>query len=209
MSRGTASTIAVLIPRMPDVFINPNLQGAPGKTNYLGILGKECIFDGSDKGIGLRQITDGTTNTIAVVEANADQAVEWTKPDDWKYDAKNPKVGILHLRPGGCSAVFADGHVQFISETIEAATLNALLTRAAAKLFAPSFYQAKPFRVLDAVTHTAIARHEGQQRSGRLWNGGGYAAPDAGPEAVCPKFARQTLKSESSTMPLPSPSALE
>src|SRR3972149_6212381 len=73
-----------LIARMPKLYQNPNMALEPGKTTYLAVVGKECIFDGTDKGMKLQQVTDGTSNTLTLVEADADQAVEWTKPDDWE-----------------------------------------------------------------------------------------------------------------------------
>lgn len=119
-----------LIARMPEVFANPNLAAAAeGKTNYLAVVGKNCVFDGSKDGIGFAQITDGTSKTIALVEADADQAVEWTKPDDWEFDAKNPKAGIGKFRPGGCNAAWADGSVRFLSGGIDPQMLKALMTR--------------------------------------------------------------------------------
>ena len=118
-----------LIAKMPAVFANPKLDAAEGKTNYLAVVGEDCIFDGSADGIGFRNISDGTSKTIALVEANADQAVEWTKPDDWEFDPKNPKAGIGDFRPGGCNAAFADGSVQFISNAIDPDVLKALFTR--------------------------------------------------------------------------------
>jgi type II secretory pathway pseudopilin PulG len=119
-----------LIARMPQVFKNPNLPMKPGKTNYLAVVGKECIFDGTKKGVGFRQITDGTSKTILLLEANADQAVEWTKPADWDYNANNPKAGLGGIRPGGWNAAFCDGHIQFISNETDAQILKALFTRA-------------------------------------------------------------------------------
>ncbi|HEX5471711.1 MAG TPA: DUF1559 domain-containing protein [Lacipirellulaceae bacterium] len=119
-----------LIAKMPAVFQNPNQSLPSGKTNYLAVVGKECVFDGSSKGLGIQQITDGTSKTIMVVEANANQAVDWTKPDDLKYDTKNPTAGLGRVRPGGWLAAFADGHIQFISSSIDINTLKALFTRA-------------------------------------------------------------------------------
>ena len=115
MNRGTASTIGALIARMPQVFANPNIPDPHGTTTYLGALGKECIFDGSAKGVKIQQITDGTSKTIMLVEADPNQAVVWTKPDDWKFDAKNPKAGLGNMHPGGWLAAFADGSTRFIS----------------------------------------------------------------------------------------------
>ena len=77
-----------LIARMPDVFKNPKLD-KPGMTNYLAVVGKECVFNGSPKGLGFKHVTDGTSNTIALVEANADLATEWTKPQDWNFDRRS------------------------------------------------------------------------------------------------------------------------
>jgi prepilin-type processing-associated H-X9-DG protein len=87
------------------------------------------VFDGSKDGIGFAQITDGTSKTIALVEADADQVVDWTRPNDWEFDAKNPKAGIGKLRPGGCNAAWADGSVRFLSNGIDPQMLKALMTR--------------------------------------------------------------------------------
>ena len=119
-----------LIPLMPAVFANPNLGGAAeGKTNYLALVGPTCVLDGSPNGIGFAKISDGTSKTIVLVEADADRVVEWTKPDDIAFDASNPSAGFGKMRPGGCNAAFADGRVQFISNGIAPATLKALVTR--------------------------------------------------------------------------------
>ena len=117
-----------LIPRMPAVFQNPNLPNPEGKTNYLAVVGEPCVFDGTEKGKSIREITDGTSNTIMLVEAAPDQAVEWTKPDDWEYDSNNPKAGLGGLRPGGWIAALADGSVRFVPEMIDPEQLKAMFT---------------------------------------------------------------------------------
>jgi hypothetical protein len=117
-----------LIARMPSTYQNPNLAQEPGKTNYLAVVGKECVFDGSAKGSPIPRIIDGTSVTIMLVEADAERAVEWTKPDDLTLDAKHPTAGLGHLRPGGWLAAFADGHVSFIANTLDQQMVNALFT---------------------------------------------------------------------------------
>ena len=69
-----------LLERMPSVFAIPNAPAGPKKTVYRGISGKRTIFDPTvPKGVALASITDGTSNTIGVVEAR--KAVPWTEPD--------------------------------------------------------------------------------------------------------------------------------
>jgi type II secretory pathway pseudopilin PulG len=119
-----------LIPQMPQIYANPNAKVMDGTTNYLAVVGKECVFDGTNKAVGLRNITDGTSKTIAIVEADADKAVDWTKPDDLRFDANNPTTGLGHLRPGGWLAAFLDGHIQFISNNVDPHLVKAMVTKA-------------------------------------------------------------------------------
>jgi prepilin-type processing-associated H-X9-DG protein len=126
-----------LIERMPEVFGDPNQNVPAGKTVYLGVGGKTCIFDGSKDGIPFGQMTDGMSNTIALVEANADQAVEWTKPADWEFDAKQPMEGLGTAHPTGFNAAFADGSVQFISDSIDLDVLKAMFTRNGGEAIGP------------------------------------------------------------------------
>jgi hypothetical protein len=119
-----------LIARMPAVFRNPNLvEAAEGKTDYLAVVGEPCVFDGTAKGTRLEDIRDGTSKTIALVEADADRAVIWTKPDDWQYDPANPSAGLGGLRPGGWLAAWADGRVSFITSSVDRDVLKSLFTR--------------------------------------------------------------------------------
>jgi hypothetical protein len=89
------------------------------------------LFNGTEKGIALKGITDGTSNTIMVVQVNDDRATIWTKPADWELDEQNPLKGLAgSMHPGSFVAGYADGSVRMISESIDPATFKALLTRA-------------------------------------------------------------------------------
>jgi hypothetical protein len=83
------------------------------------------------------KVSDGTSNTIALVEANADQAVEWTRPDDWKFDPNNPMAGLGNLRPGIFNAAFVDGAMRFVPSDIDPETLKAYFTRAGGEAVTP------------------------------------------------------------------------
>ena len=119
-----------LIPRMPPSLGNPNLpkQTAEGKTVYLAPVGKGLAFEGT-KGLGIREFTDGTSNTLLVVEAHADKAVIWTKPDDLAFDPEKPLDGLKDARAGGFQVLFCDGSVRFISQNLDLVLLRSLFTR--------------------------------------------------------------------------------
>jgi prepilin-type processing-associated H-X9-DG protein len=113
-----------LIPKMPAVFANPS-SWRPGMANYRAVCGKGLAFDGTT-GRKVAEFRDGLSRTITVVETEA--GVEWTKPDDWQPDPKQPLAGLGNAHPGGFNAAFADGHVQFIRNTIDAKVFWTLLT---------------------------------------------------------------------------------
>jgi type II secretion system protein G len=107
----------------------PSGRLLPGKTTYLTVRGKDTIFPGSEKDIDLAAIRDGTSNTIAVVDAGDQSAVDWTRPDDFTPDPKNPTKGLLGHHPNGFNVVFADCSVHFISAAVDPNVLRALFTR--------------------------------------------------------------------------------
>src|SRR5581483_1997574 len=85
-----------LIEKMPDVFRSPRMRlKQAGMTTYLAPLGEHLLFTGTDKKIKIADITDGTSNTIMLVDTADDQAVVWTRPEDLKVDANAPLKGLV------------------------------------------------------------------------------------------------------------------
>jgi prepilin-type processing-associated H-X9-DG protein len=117
-----------LIAKMPAIYAVPDSKPSlAGGTFYQGFVGKGAAFEGK-RGIGLLNFTDGTSNTILVVEAAKD--VPWTKPEDLPFDADAkmlPKLGG-HFE-GGFNALYADGSVRFLKDTIKSEILKAFITR--------------------------------------------------------------------------------
>jgi prepilin-type processing-associated H-X9-DG protein len=116
-----------LLAKMPPVFKAPAGQNTtPFGTFYQGFVGKGAFFEGK-RGIGIADITDGTSNTIMVAEAAKD--VPWSKPEDLPFEAGKapPKLGGVF--PNGFNAAFADGSVRFFLKTIKPANLRAYITR--------------------------------------------------------------------------------
>ena len=108
-----------LIARMPDLYTSPGIK--PGHTTFLAPVGDKTIF-GQSKSAKFQDITDGTSNTIAVVEVAPDRAVPWTAPDDFAFDPKNPVNGVRRNSDGEWPCAFADGSVGLIPSDIAVQT---------------------------------------------------------------------------------------
>jgi hypothetical protein len=117
-----------LLPQIPPVYRSRGSRAAPEKTSYLAVRGPRTIFPGKDP-VSIDQITDGTSNTIMVVQTPDALAVEWTRPDDFVPDAKDPAKRLLDSTKSVLS-LFADGSVHYLSAKIDADTLRALFDRA-------------------------------------------------------------------------------
>lgn len=114
-----------LIAEMPDVFKTEGVV-KPGHTSLHVFTGKNAPFgDGSQK-TGIRNFTDGTSNTFLMVTAGADKADVWTKPGGLEFNVKD---GIKML--GGIQesfqALMADGAVRTVSVDIDKDVLNNLI----------------------------------------------------------------------------------
>lgn len=124
-----------LLDRMPAVFALPGSPAVPGETFYRSFSGPHTMYDPADAdGAGRVTFTDGAESTLAVVEAR--RAVPWTCPEnEIPIDGEGERASDI-LRgqlgghfPGGFHALFVDGRVKFLPETINARTLKSLITR--------------------------------------------------------------------------------
>jgi hypothetical protein len=123
-----------LLQEMPPVFQSQPPRGE-GKTSVMLFTGKGAAFDGG-KRPQTADITDGTSNTIAAVEAGADKAVEWTRPADLPFDSANPAAALGQIGPNGFLALFFDGSVRRL-RNLDAATLKGLITPSGGEPGAP------------------------------------------------------------------------
>lgn len=120
-----------LLDQMPDVF---RIQDDPWDsvtTRFTTFVGTGAPFPASGNGSALgpqsRSVTDGTWNTIAVVQAGRDSAVPWTKPADTPYSSNNPLTPLGDLGPYFFAAMF-DGSVRRLLSSTTPGALKALIT---------------------------------------------------------------------------------
>jgi hypothetical protein len=117
-----------LLAKMPRVFQLPEAKTKHDHGTFYQVFhGKGAAFEGKT-GNTIASITDGTSNTILAVEAAND--VPWTKPDDVPFDPAKAVPQMARHWDKGFNALFGDGSVRFISDSINKDTLKALITRA-------------------------------------------------------------------------------
>lgn len=120
-----------LISRMPAIFRPANERlTAEGKTKFVIPLVERTIAPDAKKQISFRDITDGTSNTIMLVEADDEHAVVWTRPDDLEIDLTEPLAGLAVRSAGGFLVAMYDGSVVLFRTSIGPKDLAAMFTRA-------------------------------------------------------------------------------
>ncbi len=97
-------------------------------TNYLAVVTPNSSIR-PGQSLQLREITDGLSNTLFVIEVPAEQAVHWMSPLD--ADANlvlsfAPQTKLNH--EGGFDALLGDGSVRFISAKTPADVRRALMS---------------------------------------------------------------------------------
>jgi len=97
-----------LIEKMPEVYRNRSVIVAPGRTTFLAPVGEDTVF-GAEKATKIGEITDGTSNTLVLVEVKPQLAVPWTAPQDYAFDPKAPERGLQIGADGRFLAGLADG----------------------------------------------------------------------------------------------------
>jgi hypothetical protein len=113
---------------MPAVFKAPGIKTKkPNTTYYQLIVGKGAVFEGILH-IQLRDIADGTANTIMAIEAK--KPVPWTKPEDLAYDPEKPLPKFGGVFAHGFNVLVADGDARFIQKGFNEAAMRAVITRA-------------------------------------------------------------------------------
>jgi prepilin-type processing-associated H-X9-DG protein len=122
-----------LLPEMPAVFICPSAPASRHtRTGYIVLVGPKTGATSVNtpfeptRGVDIREITDGTSNTILVLETNL--VIPWTKPEDRPWTPDGPLPDLASPHSGGTNATFCDGSKRFLKATIPPPTLRSILT---------------------------------------------------------------------------------
>jgi RNA polymerase sigma factor (sigma-70 family) len=115
-----------LLSRMPQVYRVRSQKGNATETFYQGFAGAGTMFDPAKK-VGMIDVTDGTSNTLFVVEARS--SVPWTKPQDLEYDASKrlPELGGFY--PDVFLGATADGAVHTLKRNFKESAMRAAIIR--------------------------------------------------------------------------------
>lgn len=124
-----------LIPKMPKVFRHYYADDAEvpvGHTHFRILASRagakpSAIFTDGMPGPRLKEIPDGTSNTIMIIEAA--EAVPWTMPEVLLYDRNQPLPKLGGLFKGLSLALFADGSVRSIRNDLPEDKLRAWITK--------------------------------------------------------------------------------
>lgn len=135
-----------LLPRMPSMYVCPSsgLDPGVGKTTYLAAAGPGMALSspaakaGGPGGVLLsgvpgNAISDGWSKTVLILEVPPEDAVPWTKPQDFDVAPAEAAARLFTnaSHQGGIHmVVFGDTHVAMLTPDVDTTVLAAILTRA-------------------------------------------------------------------------------
>ncbi|MBC8116445.1 MAG: DUF1559 domain-containing protein [Candidatus Saccharimonas sp.] len=121
---------SMLLNPMPRTYACPS-HSAPGSINtcYATFTGDNTVL-GAGKCVSLRDVTDGTSNTLMIVEA-CRLNIPWMKPQDIDaatFTRIGDPNGVSSFHTGGAHVLMADGSVRFVSVNVDPNVVKALIT---------------------------------------------------------------------------------
>lgn len=101
------------------------------RTSYQAVVGIQTVWP-FDQSASIRNITDGTSNTIMLLDVHSPE-VPWTQPRDVSFAEAINAIPREHAHDrsaatGGTNVLYSDGSVRFLSQTIDADIVRKLLT---------------------------------------------------------------------------------
>ena len=137
-----------LLDQMPRVYDSLSANLPPGMTLYQvpytdvndpSYQNVSALFDTSGDNVSFKDILDGASNTIAIIEVDQQAAVEWTRPSDWKFDPGDPMHDLGGFRRGQILVGMADGMTLLLSDKIDSESFKAMITRSGGEIVSVPF----------------------------------------------------------------------
>lgn len=116
-----------LLNMIPDVYRAADAEKDSSDASWFAVVGEGTAFD-SDEGHRFEDFTDGTSNTLLVVESKL--SIPWSQPKDIEYSEKKPLPKLGGIHKGGFMSVFVDGAPHFIMDEVEGDVLRNVILRA-------------------------------------------------------------------------------
>src|SRR5262245_38337651 len=121
-----------LLARMPKLYVPVRHKTADGDGTYYRVfVNSGALFESKNK-TRIASITDGTSNTIMVIEAG--DAVPWTKPDELEYDPAKRIPALGGMFDGDFHFALADGSVRKFRKGKKEEIMHKLITRAGGEI---------------------------------------------------------------------------
>ncbi len=121
---------AEILKQMPEVFGDP----ATSETGFRVFISPVKAAGGAlfssepaKSGPKFAEITDGTSNTICIVESV--NTVPWTKPEGILFDPSGEPLQVSDINPKGFNVVFVDCSVRFIPPNIAPEILKGIISK--------------------------------------------------------------------------------
>jgi hypothetical protein len=124
---------------LPPVFNCPNSAEIRNSTSYLATLEPGgCLIPGRSR--RLADVSDGTANTLLIIEVGNDRAVPWMATSDADESVLTGLASAKLHHAGGTHAAFADGAVRFLKARTPVPILRSLTTAAGGEVIDTDSY---------------------------------------------------------------------